>query len=456
MVLNHTLVRQIRKVIVDASHGGDDTGVVVDGVSEKNLVLDISKYMYDRLRSLGIPVSITRDTDVTLTEESRINKILNTYGNSSDVIVISNHVDSDEDNAQIIYALRNDSSLANLIERQLILAGLDVKESYQRRLPSDTSKDYYSIHRDTGNIQPILIQYGNMSDYSDIRSNYKKYVDAVVSALASYLGVTEFNDDYYIVKSGDTLYSIARKYNLTVNELKELNNLSSDFLTIGQRLLIVGGKEDNVVDDNVNTYIVKSGDTLYSIAREYNATVDELKRYNNLSGNLLSIGQVLKIPIKSEIQDYVLYTVKSGDNLYSISRNYNVTVDDIKDYNNLSGDLLSIGQILKIPSASISEGEKVDYIEYVVKKGDNLYNIASSYNTSVSEIMNFNNLSTNLLSIGQILRIPVSEKEVFVYIVKSGDNLYSIAREYNTTVDSIKAKNNLTSNLLSIGQTLVI
>jgi len=381
---------------------------------------------------------------------------LNAYGNGKNVIVISNHVDSDEDNAQIIYALRNDSSLANLIERQLILAGLDVKESYQRRLPSDTSKDYYSIHRDTGNIQPILIQYGNMSDYSDIRSNYKKYVDAVVSALASYLGVTEFNDDYYIVKSGDTLYSIARKYNLTVNELKELNNLSSDFLTIGQRLLIVGGKEDNVVDDNVNTYIVKSGDTLYSIAREYNATVDELKRYNNLSGNLLSIGQVLKIPIKSEIQDYVLYTVKSGDNLYSISRNYNVTVDDIKDYNNLSGDLLSIGQILKIPSASISEGEKVDYIEYVVKKGDNLYNIASSYNTSVSEIMNFNNLSTNLLSIGQILRIPVSEKEVFVYIVKSGDNLYSIAREYNTTVDSIKAKNNLTSNLLSIGQTLVI
>ena len=198
MFFDYNSIRQSRKVIIDASHGGDDTGVVVDGVSEKNLVLDISKYMYDRLRSLGVPVSITRDSDMTLTDDKRVDKILNTYGNSSDVIVISNHVDSDEDSAQIIYALRNSNSLANLIEKQLVSSGLNVKEPYQRRLPGDTSKDYYSIHRNTGVIQPVLIQYGNMSDYSDIQANYKKYVDAVVSAISSYLGINESDGDYYI------------------------------------------------------------------------------------------------------------------------------------------------------------------------------------------------------------------------------------------------------------------
>lgn len=147
---------------------------------------------------------------------------------------------------------------------------------------------------------------------------------------------------------------------------------------------------------------------------------------------------------------YQVYNITSDIDLESLSSMLNISLDELKRINKFIPNELFSGDSIVIP---FDDGI---YMNYVVKKGDNLYNIASSYNTSVSEIMNFNNLSTNLLSIGQILRIPVSEKEVFVYIVKSGDNLYSIAREYNTTVDSIKAKNNLTSNLLSIGQTLVI
>ena len=91
----------------------------------------------------------------------------------------------------------------------------------------------------------------------------------------------------YIVDKGDTLYSVAKKFDISVNKLKELNGLSSNMLSIGQKLSIPIGKE--------TTYVVKSGDTLYSIAREFNTTVDELKRLNGLSNNNLKIGQILII-----------------------------------------------------------------------------------------------------------------------------------------------------------------
>ena len=96
-------------------------------------------------------------------------------------------------------------------------------------------------------------------------------------------------------------------------------------------------------------------------------------------------------------------------------------------------------------------------INYTVKKGDNLYNIAKTYNTSVSDILKASNLTSTSLSIGQVLRIPTTNNSTGrVYTVQKGDSLYSIAKKFNTTVDSIKSKNNLKSNTLSIGQKLII
>ena len=146
----------------------------------------------------------------------------------------------------------------------------------------------------------------------------------------------------YTVVSGDTLYSIARRYNTTVNELKRINNLTSDILSIGQVLRIPTNSINNTV-----TYTVQSGDTLYSIARRYNTTVDEIKRLNNLKSDMLHIGQVLQIPLNST-NNYITYTVQSGDTLYSIAKRYNITVDELKRINNLSTNMISIGQVLKI------------------------------------------------------------------------------------------------------------
>lgn len=82
------------KVVIDAGHGGDDPGSSGNGIIEKELTLKISQYMYDRLKKLGIPVTMTRTTDETLNPTDRVNRILAAFGNNSNVIVVSNHINA--------------------------------------------------------------------------------------------------------------------------------------------------------------------------------------------------------------------------------------------------------------------------------------------------------------------------------------------------------------------------
>lgn len=121
-----------------------------------------------------------------------------------------------------------------------------------------------------------------------------------------------------------------------------MNNLSSNTLTIGQQLNI-----SNSTNSNTTTYTVSKGDTLYNIAKKYNVSVDNLKVFNNLTSNNLSIGQILQIPTNSSNATYI---VKKGDTLYSIAKKYNTTVDTIKSLNNLTNNSLSINQTLILPN----------------------------------------------------------------------------------------------------------
>ena len=446
------------KIVIDAGHGGDDGGATGNGIIEKDLTLLISNYMYNRLKELGIPVSITRTEDITLSPTERVDNILSKYGNNSNVIVVSNHINAGGgEGAEIIYALRNNSNLSNLISNNLENAGQNVRKVYQRRLPSDTSKDYYFIHRNTGYTQPIIVEYGfldNINDANKLKNNWQNYTEAVVKGIAEYTN-TPYDkgiDNYYVVKKGDTLYSIAKTYNTTVDNIKKLNNLTSNTLSIGQKIKL-NDQIDNPKEDN--TYIVKSGDTLYSIAKKFNIKVDNLKEANNLTSNMLSLNQQLIIPKISNKEDYLLYTVKKGDNLYNIANSYNTTVSDIMSLNNLSSNILSIGQTLKIPLKEVETSNSTEYTEYTIKKGDSLYSISKTYGVPIDEIMKYNGLTSNLLNVGKVIRIPLSNNTK-TYIVKSGDTLYSIAKANNTTVDDIKSKNNLTSNILTIGKTLNI
>lgn len=459
--MNNNEDRAVRKVVIDPGHGGTDSGATGNNLLEKDYNLLISKYMYDRFKQLGIPVAITRDSDTTLSPTDRVNTILNKFGNSSDVILISNHVNSGGgEGAEVIYALRNRDTLAKRILENIGATGQTTRKYYQRRLPSDTSKDYYFIHRNTGNLEPLIVEYGfidNTKDVEFLKENYEELAEAVISAVANYIGVPYtppegITTNTYVVQKGDSLYSIANKLGTTVSELKKENNLTTNTLQIGE-VLRIPTKE--IYEEEENVYIVQKGDTLYSVAMANNTTVDELKKANNLTSNILSTGQLLKIP--SALLPESTYIVKKGDSLYSIANKYNTTVDELKRINNLTSNILSIGQVLKLPSDKVSDIEKEENtISYTVQKGDSLYSIARKYSTTIDKIKDLNNLTTNLLSIGQVLLIPTDTNLETTYTVQKGDSLYSIAKKYDTTVDRLKQLNNLKSNLLSVGQILIV
>ena len=351
-----------------------------------------------------MPNKMTRTSDVTLTPSERPKKVQSFYGNGSDVIVVSNHINAGGgDGAEIIYALRNNDTFARKIANEFENAGQNVRKYYQRRLPSNPAKDYYYIMRDTPNNETVIVEYGfadsTGDDISQLKNNWEKLAEAVTKAIVEYAGgkyVAPIDSNYYTVKSGDSLWSISRKLGITVDELKSANNLSSNLLSVGQNL-IIPGKEAQATGDE---YVVKKGDTLYSIARKYNTSVDNLKSINNITTDSLAIGQIIKLPSTSSTASDT-YIVKKGDSLYSIARTYNTSVDKLKKINNLTSNALAIGQVLKLPSSNASEK-----VVYTVKKGDSLYSIAREYGTTVDAIKKLNNITSNTLSIGQKLLLP--------------------------------------------------
>lgn len=446
----------LKGIVIDPGHGGSDPGAVANNLKEKDYSLLISKYMYDRFKELGVPVKLTRDTDITLSPRERTNKIKSFYGDGKDVIVISNHLNAGGgDGAEVIYALRNSSNLSKKILNELEKEGQNIRKYYQLRLPSNPSKDYYFMHRDTPNNETVIVEYGFIDspedDVEQIKRNYKEYAEAVVRAVADYKGIkytAPLGSDYYTVKKGDTLWDIANKYGTTVSKLKSLNNLKSNVLQVGQTLK-VSSSEKEIIPDDYLVYKVKNGDNLSKIAKEYDTTVSTIMKINNLNSDKLAINQQLLLPKTKKADGEKTYTVKKGDTLSQIAYDNKITTSELKKANNLASDLLKIGQVLIIPSKSTGE------INYIVQKGDNLYTIANKYDTTISDIKKINNLSTNTLQIGQLLKIPGSIN-YNTYIVKKGDSLWKIANKYDTTVKKIMTINNLSTPTLKIGQSLLI
>ena len=306
----------------------------------------------------------------------------------------------------------------------------------------------------------------------------------------------------YKVKAGDTLSGIGQVYKMSVSELKQLNNLKSDTIYIGQTLKVKAEaskpapaptpnpapKPVETPEQAAGTYRIKAGDTLSHIARDYNMTVSSLKALNNLKSDTIYVGQTLKIkaeaskpnpaPKPVETPTTGTYKVKSGDTLSHISRANNMTVATLKQLNNLRSDLIFIGQTLKVNGQTTSPAPKPAKKEtskpvspsssastYSIKAGDTLSHIARANNMTVSALKQLNNLKSDLIFVGQSLRISNAQPAApsnnnanasnnKTYRIVSGDTLSGIAARNNTTVNALKSINNLKSDLIFVGQTI--
>ncbi len=416
--------------------------VYIDVVDNSNISQSISEQLFQMLKDNNIN---TVFLDNTLSISEKIKKI---NDETTNAIVISNQMNNSQV-SEIIYSLYYDNRLPLLINDELKTI-LNIAKYYQLRLPNDTSKDFYEIIRETPDAESIIIRYENKAN-----NLVEKIVELLFQALNKY--ITKSN--IYIVQKGDTIYSIAKKMGIKANDIINANNLENYNLSIGQELII---PSSSMTVEDSEIYTVVSGDSLYKIANKFNTTVDEIKRLNNLTSNTLSIGQKLIIKQNDNNNNNTnneTYTVVAGDSLYKIANKFNTTVDEIKRLNNLTSNNLSIGQqlIIKQNISNDNNNNNSNTETYTVIAGDSLYKIANKFNTTVDEIKRLNNLTSNNLSIGQKLIIKKNTTENNkTYTVVSGDSLYKIANKYGTSVDEIKRLNNLTNNNLSIGQTLLI
>ena len=358
--------RELKGVIINPSHGGNDFGITSNDVYEKDLSLKASKYMYNRLEELGIPVVLTRNDDITLSPNERLDIIKNTLGDEEGILVITNALNSGgEEGADVIYSIKQkDPLLADTILDQIENEGQIVRGAYTRTLPSDRSKDASFLLRNIDNATPIIIEYGfldNPTDRNRLQRELLDYTEGAIRGIALYYGIP----------------------------YKEPEELTLD------------------------TYVVKKGDSLYSIAKQFNTTIGALKAINELTGNILQPGQILRLPnfvtFNTDPNDIIIYKISKGDSLYSIAKKFGVSVNDIINYNQLANTLLSVNQQLLIPVNKVVESGKDPHINYVIKKGDTLSGIAKKYNTTWKKIYNDNkNIignNPNIIKIGQKLLI---------------------------------------------------
>ena len=290
----------------------------------------------------------------------------------------------------------------------------------------------------------------------------------------------------YTVKKGDTLSFIASKFKTSVSNLKKWNNLTSDIIYPKQVLKV--SKEDSTYSSSSNTestasaktYTIKSGDTLSAIAVKHSTTVKNLKSWNNLKNDLIFPGQVIKVstgssesPLSiesttddtnssssdsSDVSSNETYTVKSGDTLYRIAQKHSITVSQLMSWNDLSNTIIYPAQVLKVKkpssngtsgstsSSSSSGSSAATATTYTVKSGDTLSKIARTYSMTVSQIKSLNDLTSDLIYVGQKLKIS-----------KEASDLPSVSNPSSGSSSAQETIGNsaFTSKLISISKSLI-
>ena len=298
---------------------------------------------------------------------------------------------------------------------------------------------------------------GEKLNFNNINRN--EYVNATPTELTK----KTIPAKYHSVKRGETLSSIAHKYNLSIASLKKKNNLRRDILKLKQKLIIQTEEVITIVQPILAENITQNNDSLT----------------NSLKANYKN-GEIT--------QGNAIHIVKKGESLFSISKTYNIEASKLKVLNNLSSNKITVGQELfliecnKTPNKNIAENIKVEIeidksetnfksdasiLKHKVSKGESLFSIAKLYNSKVDEIIEINQLLSNEIHDGQELLIktlPIVDLKsgtnrnhsIKTHKVKSGETLSSIAAKYGCKINEIKNWNDKSNNKLIIGEKLII
>ena len=324
----------------------------------------------------------------------------------------------------------------------------------------------------------------------------------------------------YTAVAGDSLWGIAQKFGMTLDELKKANGLTSNNLYVGQTLKVRKSVQQNTNNEtnqnqnsNVNnndrpqqtvtsaeTYTVKSGDSLWKIATNHNMSVSQLKNLNKLSNDMIFVGQKLVVsekkqsapsqsqnkPSQNQVTKPSTYTVKSGDSVWKIAHECGMSMNELVSLNGIKNNLIFPGQVLKVKAGAKAEnvsksetsGSKNQNAAsngssstYTVKSGDSVWKISHEHGMSMDELKSLNGLKDNLIIPGQVLKIKgtssntkqkikTSSKETAeagaTYVVKSGDSLWAVANKQGLTVAELKRINGLSSDTIYVGQRLKV
>jgi len=302
----------------------------------------------------------------------------------------------------------------------------------------------------------------------------------------------------YVVKNGDTLGQIAEKFGMTTANLKSINNLTSNSISVGKKLKVkdsgsnYSDNSESEVETENSIYIVKNGDTLGQIAEKFGMTTANLKAINNLTSNSIVAGKSLKVKDDgsnssnrsrntendSDDTENSVYVVKNGDTLGQIAEKFGMTTATLKSINNLTSNSISVGKKLTV-SGSGENNTKSENVErrttesekttYVVKNGDTIGQIAENHSVSSQNIRDWNNISGNKIKVGQKLAIYSGNSESIstsksskntgnsiIHKVKEGESLWTIARHYDIHIKDIMEWNNLASDKIRPGIDLKI
>ena len=257
-----------------------------------------------------------------------------------------------------------------------------------------------------------------------------------------FLPTAAFAAKRYVVKKGDNLGNLAKKFRVTILPIKKTNNLNTDRLNVGDTLNIPDSTNDqaNVIaskdiekkekeleanKSNLPSfslrYIVKKEDTLSGIANRFGFSVEEIKHMNGLTDNGLKTGMILNIPdsqfpmrvikVSPNVNEINKYVVKKGDTLSIIASKYRVSVKDLKSVNDMRNDKVKVGMRLIIPNSNLSKNVESktpvigDNNKYVVKEGDSISSFSKRYGVSQEELKRTNNIKGNTIKSGQLLRV---------------------------------------------------